>query len=305
MDFGKLFKGVTPNMGSNLKIKIGNPPKLNVRKCFCMWSDLLGFSCMFEQTTWILNKEQCRKIYDRLEAAHSAVLYYSSIQERNLILNDGIAKVYHPYPKENWIHNILGISMYIRSCVELHMSISETEHKKGFPGCRSVIAFGDNIEYLVDEIRLDDYVVNYSKPQGSDLSDLAKRTGNPVIIYNPRELQMNTAFSKAYLLESGGTKAGLPGNFMYIDQSALDGITLYAKDKGYTPVLIEDEESIKFFVPRKQDNLSDVILGFCFDKKVIVPSNVRYQTKVYKLLLRYYPWDEKTEDFFFDVNNPK
>ena len=28
-----------------------------------------------------------------------------------------------------------------------------------------------------------------------------------------------------------------------------------------------------------------------------------YETEVYKLL-RYYPWDEYTNEFYFDVNNP-
>lgn len=303
MDFGKLFKNVTPEMGSNLTLKIGNPPQLKVRNCFCMWSDLLGFGSLFEQNNWTLDYKQSRKIYDRLEAAHSAVLYYSSIQERNLILNDGIAKVYHPLHKKIWNNNILGISMFFRSCVELHMSISKTEHEKGYPGCRSVIAYGDNIEYLADEIRLDDYVMNYTKPKGSSMSDLAKKTGNPVIVYNPKELQMNTAFSKAYILETGGSKAGIPGNYMYIDKSVLDGITYYAKDKGYSPTWVEDDEGFKYFVPYKENELSDVILGFCFDKNVIVPSCKKYQTEVFKLL-RYYPWDEKTEEFFFDVNNP-
>lgn len=303
MDFGKLFKNVTPDMGSNLTLKIGNPPKLKVRNCFCMWSDLLGFGSLFEQNNWNLDDKQCRKIYDRLEAAHSAVLYYSSIQERNLILNDGIAKVYHPLPKEIYDNNILGISMFFRSCVELHMSISKTEHEKGYPGCRSVIAFGDNIEYLADEIRLDDYVMNYTKPKGSRMSDLAKKTGNPIIVYNPKELQMNTAFSKAYILEAGGTKSGIPGNYLYIDKSVLDGITYYAKDKGYSPTWIEDEEGLKYFVPNKENELSEVILGFCFEKNVIEPSCQKYKTEVFKLL-RYYPSDEKTEEFFFDVNNP-
>ena len=303
MDFGKLLKNTAPEMGSNLTIKIGNPPSLTVRKCFCMWSDLLGFGSLFEEKNWNLDVEQFRKIYDRLETAHSAVLYYSSPQERNLILNDGIAKVYHPYSKDIGPNNILSISLFFRSCVELHMSISKTEHNMGYPGCRSVIAFGDNIEYLADDIRLDDYVLNYSKPQGSDLSALAKKTGNPVVVYNPKELQMNTAFSKAYMIEAGGTRSGIPGNYMYIDQSVLDGITLYAKDCGYVPIKIEDKEGIKFFVPYKEGNLSEVIIGFCFDKEVIVPSDIRYRTKVYKLL-RFYPWDEKTEDFFFDINNP-
>lgn len=303
MDFGKLFRNVSPEMGSNLTIKIGNPPKLKVRNCFCMWSDLLGFGSLFEQNNWTLDEIQCREIYDRLEAAHSAALYYSSIYERNLILNDGIAKVYHPLPKELSNNNILYISMFFRSCVELHMSISRTEHKNGYPGCRSVIAFGDNIEYLADEIRLDDYVMNYTKPKGSSISDLARNTGNPIIIYNPKELQMNTAFSKAYILEAGGSKAGIPGNCMYIDKSVVDGISFYAKDKGYNPIWTEDEEGIKYFVPYKENELSEVILGFCFDKNIIVPTCRKYNTEVYKLL-RYYPWDEKTEDFFFDVNNP-
>ena len=30
---------------------------------------------------------------------------------------------------------------------------------------------------------------------------------------------------------------------------------------------------------------------------------VRYKTTVYKLLF-YYHWDEKTNEFYFDVNNP-
>lgn len=40
MDFSKLLKDTAPEMGSNLTIKIDNPPSLTVRKCFCMWSDL-------------------------------------------------------------------------------------------------------------------------------------------------------------------------------------------------------------------------------------------------------------------------
>lgn len=96
MDFSKLFKNITKEMGSGLTSKIGNPPKLNVKPCFCMWSDLLGFSNIFIDNNWKLNLEQQRMIYDRLKAAHSAVLYFSSLSERNLILNDGIAKVFHP-----------------------------------------------------------------------------------------------------------------------------------------------------------------------------------------------------------------
>lgn len=85
MDFSKLLKDTAPEMGSNLTIKIGNPPSLTVRKCFCMWSDLLGFGSLFEETNWNLDVEQCRKIYDRLETAHSAVLYYTALRKKEIL----------------------------------------------------------------------------------------------------------------------------------------------------------------------------------------------------------------------------
>ena len=299
MNFGKLFKNISKDFGSNLTYKIGNPPTLKAKQCFCMWSDLRGFSSIFQESNWILNEEVKRRVYERLEAAHSAVLYYSSPTERNLILNDGIAKVFHPKSKFEDMNNILSISLFIRSCVELHISINETELKLGLPGCRSVLAFGENIEYLADDIRYDDYVMNYSKPKGSNISNVARRTGNPIVVYNPKELQMNTAFSKSYLLEAGGSKAGLMGNQFFVDESSLTAIITFAKDKGYSPIWEEREEGLCLFVPYKNNN-DEVVMGFCFDKDIIIPKDVRYNTRVYKLK-RYYPHDEKITDFYFDL----
>lgn len=300
MDFGKLFKNISKDFGSNLTYKIGNPPTLKTKQCFCMWSDLLGFGRVFQDNNWILNEEIKKQVYDRLEAAHSAVLYYSSPTERDLILNDGIAKVFHPKSKHEDRNNILFISLFLRSCIELHISINDTEHKLSLPGCRSVLAFGESIEYIADDIRYDDYVMNYSKPKDSNISNFAKSTGNPIVVYNPKELQMNTAFSKAYLLEEGGSKAGLKGNHFFIDESSINAIITFATDKGYTPIWEEREDGLCLFVPYKSDNIDEVIMGFCFDKDIIIPKNVRYDTRVYRLK-RFYPHDEKTTDYYFDL----
>lgn len=96
MDFSKLFKGAKSSWASNLTAKIGNPPKLQIHPCFCMWSDLLGFGKQFVEADWKIDKKLARKVYNRLVAAHSAALYYSMPIEKSLILNDGIAKVYRP-----------------------------------------------------------------------------------------------------------------------------------------------------------------------------------------------------------------
>ncbi len=301
MDFDELFRNIPSHFGSNLTKKIGNPPTLQTKECFCLWSDLLGFGNIFEQNNWELDDTDRRQIYNRLKAAHSAVLYYSSLLERNLILNDGIAKVFHPRSKFIDKNNILSISLFLRSCVEFHLSICSSEQKHDLPGCRSVLAFGENIEYLADEIRLDDYVYNYTKPKRSCISDIAKRVGNPIIIYNPKELQMNTAFSKAFLLEAGGSKSGLSGNRFYVDESVIKAVTRYSLDKGYTPKWEETKDDLFLFIPYSNDNLQEVVMGFCFDNKTIIPKGVRYNTKVYRLK-RFYPHDEKTDYFFFDLD---
>ena len=300
MDFSSLFHSLPDSFGSNLSLKIGNPPKLKSHRCFCMWSDLLGFGGMFQLNNWRLNHRQKRKIYDRLKAAHSAVLYYSSFEERNLILNDGVAKVFQPkiYVKSK----MTSISLYFRSCVQLHMSICKNEQENCYPGCRSVLAFGENIEYLDDEFRFDDWVLNYTKPSGSKISDLAKAEGNPIVIYNPKELQMNTAFSKAFLLENGGTKIGLPGNHFYIDKSVLEAIAKYAKRESYELVWKETSNELFLFVTKDKDDIENVIMGFCFDNTAIEPPIDKYKTVVYRLK-KFYPHDENPNEFCFDLDN--
>lgn len=288
--------------GNNIDKKISNPPVLRSRDCFCLWSDLLGFSNMFTETNWELTDRDKHKLYNRLLNAHSAVLHFSSTDEKTLILNDGIAKVFHPRGKDD-INNILSISMYLRSCVEIHMAVNQVEKECGYPGCRTVMAYGENIEYIVDEVRFDDYVFNYTKPKGSDISDLARRIGNPVVVYNPREMQMNTAFSKAYITEEAGSRYGITGNNFYVDISVINAISRYSIDKGYKPMWFIKEHTLVYIVPYEENNTDEVILGFVFDKDIIRTQGLKYQSEVYRLL-EYYPWDEKTSDFSFNLNDP-
>ncbi len=301
IDFSQMLKGVPAKYGSNLSVKIGNPPKLKTRESFCMWSDLLGFGNIYSNNNWNLNDKQKREVYDRLVAAHSAVLYFSTPFERNMILNDGIAKVYMLDDGVFGKGEINSISIYFRHCIELHMTITQTEKAYGLPGCRSVIAFGENIEYLAEEVKFDDYVMNYTKPEGHEISSIAERIGNPTIIYNPKELQMNTAFSKAYILESGGSKAGLPGNNFYIDQSAINAVITYGEKKGMVHVWQELENELRLLIPYEKDGLNEVVIGFAFDKNVITPKVGKYSTRVYKLL-KLFPYDEPVNEFCFDLS---
>lgn len=300
IDFSEIFKGLPDSVGSNLCKKIANPPQLTTRSAFCLWTDLLGFGNIFSLNNWKLSDKQKREVYNRLLCAHSAVLYYSKPDERNLILNDGIAKVYIPDNSFQGKPDINIVSLFFRSCVELHMTINQTDQANGYPGCRSVMAFGDSIEYIFEEVKFDDYVMNYSKPIDHNLSSIADCLGNPTIIYNPKELQMNTAFSKAYIIENGGSGVGVPGNNFYIDQSVVDAIAECGMEKGYSPIWRELDNELLFLIPYRKNNLNEVVMGFSFDKKEIVPSIKQYSTKVYKLL-KFFPHDEPIDSFCFDL----
>ena len=104
----------------------------------------------------------------------------------------------------------------------------------------------------------------------------------------------------SFLLDEGGSKAGLPGNFFYIDESVVNAVIEYSEDKGYSPIQEKSDEGIFLFIPYKDNNPHEVVMGFCFDSEMIIPQGINYKTKVYKLN-RFYPHDEKTEDFFFDL----
>lgn len=300
IDYSKMFGEIPDYYCSNLNKKIENPPKLKTRHSFCMWSDLLGFGNIYAENNWKLNSRQIRRVYNRLVAAHSSVLYYSSPDERNLILNDGIAKVYVPDDSIFGNREISLIAMYFRHCIELHMTINQTEKANGYLGCRSVMAFGDCIEYLAEEIKFDDYVFNYTKPKGQTISSIAQENGNPTVIYNPKELQMNTAFSKAYILEGGKFDNDSVKNNMYIDQSAIDAVINYSKRRGYIHVWQEIDDELRLLIPYDKDNLNEVVIGFAFDKNVFTTEVKGYSTKVYKLL-KFFPYDESVDVFCFNL----
>lgn len=107
---------------------------------------------------------------------------------------------------------------------------------------------------------------------------------------------------KAFLLENGGTKIGLPGNHFYVDKSILEAIAKYAKRESYELVWKETTNELFLFVTKDKDDLENVIMGFCFDSTAIEPPMEKYKTVVYKLN-KFYPHDENPNEFCFDLDN--
>lgn len=288
---------------TNLEKKLENPPELAIFDAFCIWTDLLGFGSQFYESNWHPSRKQWEKIRNRLLNAHTIAIRESSTNERLLILNDGIARV-TGLVENPFMTYLLQLSIFIRGGVLTHLRIKESEKEEGYPGARTVIAAGKGALYMAEEINVDDFFYNYTKPDPKGLSRSAQEYGNPAVVYNPMALQMNTAFSKAYILESGGKKAGLPGCGMYVDDSFIQLIKQLANQEEDGYLWEENEDFIEFTVPRKATEgraykEEDVVIGFRLSKP-ITPEGVPWKTTVYRIL-RYYPWDELSTEFYFDL----
>ncbi len=278
---------------SNLRKKMDAPFEAKTRLNFCFWSDLLGFGKSFFEHQWNLPIEEKKKIYERLQMSHNIFLnHITPITETSLVLNDGLVKVARI--KEETHPDLYGF--YLRECILTHNDIKKAETQQQLPGPRSVLTFGEQIEYIIPDVKLDDFVYNYTKKDPNQLSKLAQTTGNPTVVYNPAPFQMNMAFSKAYTLDSLGKKHGLEGSHLYVEQSVLDFSEMLAKKLGTTITNTTNNGERTFLLEKGNDY---VYWGFKFDAEIPITYK-GWNTTVYRLK-SFFPPDEKITEFEQEV----
>ena len=285
---------------NGLDYKLRNPRPLEVRQSLCCWSDLLGFANPFVESNWVPTDDVLAGVYERISKAHQCV--YRTILSADdflLALNDGIVRTCDADALTHLDH----LSMWFRACVMAHLDICNSESKAGFPGCRTVIAYGIRLIHSHVEIRFDDLVLNYTKADPSQVSRIAQRSGNPLIALNPSQLQLNLAFSRAYLLDQGGSKIGLAGAHLFIDQSVIDFIRNLANHLGspYGVIWERRGDHWLFAVPSGSD-FSRFHVGFELAEPPVDTSSTSplIKTTVWRVLA-YYPYDEDIADFKFEL----
>jgi len=174
-----------------------------------------------------------------------------------MLLNDGIIRVLSwsehlgPFELGNWL----------RAAIQGHYESRRDESATGLPGLRTVISSGWLAEHSFAEVRVDDLVADYTRQKTkTGLSKLAEITGNPVIVSSPAPLQLNTAFSRSFLLNEAGSRAGLSGACLYLDGQFLEDVTvLFESYPGFQIIrwvrdndmvfAVEDLESAKQHCP--------------------------------------------------------
>jgi hypothetical protein len=279
----------------NLHKKLSIKWKPTVHPCICSWSDLLGFGRMFSQHAWKLTPQQWSDVAKRLTKAYEIQCsHLVPLQEYVLVLNDGVVRT-KLLPDSNY--SVFYLSIWLREIVRSHLAVNESEKILDYPGTRTTVACGEKMDYSFDEVRVEDVVLNYTKPAGG-ISNLAQQRGNPVLVSNPSPLQMNTAFSKAYILDSLGSQFGLGGARLFLDESVL-GYVRHLISLAPDDYSVVDTEG-QFFVGSKVRNTTDPwLLGMQLGDPIAI-NTPTLTTQVYPIK-RFFPHDEDPADFWFDL----
>lgn len=204
-----------------------------IRECICCWYDLLGYGSPFIRAKWNLHNSECRKNYYRIERL--GLLFTGSWAVKSLgtklALNDGCSSTIDvsPITPESFQDALL----FLEGIITDYNSLNCVDQRQGFPGARGIITLGQRFSYDCSN---------------SSYDHMTKRTTS----YYPVEFQMNTAFSKAYLIEESGSRAGIKGSNLYIDIEVYNYIIKAAHEIGCQAPQIKtegDDLIVKVFGP--------------------------------------------------------
>ena len=196
--------------------------QLVASRCFGFWTDICGFGSLLEKYDWDLQKLNDNHVMKLQRLFYNIMGAIHDTEERTLILNDGIAKILK-YSDYVTINSDV-IVFYIRDLLISHYVFWERASEFGV-SVRSVFAAGEYIPYAINN-QTGEQILQYDP---NNISEHGKQILNTTYVYNPTEFQMNTAFAKAFTIESLGQKAGIKPDYFYIESSAVELINSIPK----------------------------------------------------------------------------
>jgi hypothetical protein len=184
------------------------------QKVLCAWTDLLGFGKHFSDCNWRPDAATWSSVLSRLSRLYTVTLTKLTTDQSVLILNDGVVRVWPVLTSRRANPGILEAVDFVEKAFLVHRIVRALEKRSDLPGPRTVIAAGVKVGYSrIEQVDASDLLVQF-RGQPTPL------VGDSIAL-NPGFLQMNTAFSRAYLLERAGSRSGLAGPCLFIEDDAL------------------------------------------------------------------------------------
>ena len=211
----------------------------------CFWYDITGFGKALSDCNWNLEKLQETGLINLLSSVYISagspkiVQFPPNPSEHVLALNDGIAKTIDVlgadsmYDPKLWMY-------YLRDNLCVHYFLVGQARSAGF-GFRSVFAGGERIQYAPVKITGQSFLHYNPECITEKTKDFLKQE----FVYYPAEFQMNTAFSRAFIIESKGSHFGISKDRIYIEERFFE--ILKTALGNYIKIVDNGENKIEFF----------------------------------------------------------
>lgn len=179
------------------------------------WIDLLGYGAMLEKVGFRPDTHEAENAVARLNEFHRIVVDSAHKTFQAMPINDGAVFFRDLTDRSRWV-----TYDFVRNASIVHEKINQAEKKLGLPGARMIIATG--FRMLGKKARMDDghrrsIMKRLSAGEIETKQAITEAfMARPVAGFVPH-LQANFAFTKAYLADAGGSKAGLGGPACYVD----------------------------------------------------------------------------------------
>lgn len=191
------------------------------------WIDLLGYGSMLKDAQFDPTSPNAKVAVERLDEFHAHVAAAATKYSTALVINDGAVISRDLSARSNSV-----TYDFIRRIVMLHKIINGSEHSKGYPGARCVIAAGFRMRRKNHHKKslMEGYGAHLIK-QLEDGTISAEEAIKSAISVKPfmasvPETQANFAFTKAYLVDEAGSKAGFSGARVFLDMSMIESQNL-------------------------------------------------------------------------------
>lgn len=192
--------------------------ELEVKTCISAWMDVCGFGSALENCAWDLVELQksgmlalLSTVYQR--AGHPFLVGVEPMpSESILIINDGVSRTVD-LDKPEYASGASFV-FYLRDLFFAHESLVYLTNSQGY-GFRTILAGGERVQYSPTIFTGNSFLQH----DENNTSDFGSALLNKNFLHNPSEFQMNTAFAKAYSIDSLGTKHGFNIDCCYIESS--------------------------------------------------------------------------------------
>jgi len=204
--------------------------KLETIDCISTWTDVCGFGNLLQTNSWDLNKLSKSKVLELLNEVYTIAgrVFLPNVEpfpsDKILVLNDGIAKTVD-FKYKNRLDGYSFLFFLRDSIINHYILLDITERFD--VGIRTIFAGGERVQY--SPIKMTGESILYYNED--NISEHGKKMLGTQFLYNPAEFQMNTAFAKAFTIDTLGSKERIFVNGLYIEDSFLKLISEIPKIK--------------------------------------------------------------------------